>query len=102
MGGGRIVRDKLWFYLTYREVVRREHDSRHVLQQERRRSDEVARRFRHDASGFQRQRRSQCHRRAHVADLAAQQAQPEPLRAVQTGRTLKAAARPRGRRKRRG
>ena len=47
MGGGRIVRDKLWFYVTYREVVRREHDSRHVLQQERRRSDEVARRLRH-------------------------------------------------------
>ena len=21
MGGGRIIRDKLWFYLTYREVV---------------------------------------------------------------------------------
>ena len=35
MGGGPIVRDRLWFYLTYREVVRREHGPRHVLQQER-------------------------------------------------------------------
>ena len=102
MGGGRIVRDKLWFYLTYREVVRREHRSRHVLQQERRRSDEVARRLRHDASGVRRQRDQERHRATHLAGLAAQQIQSEPLPAVPTDRTRTGAvAAPREHRRRR-
>ena len=52
MGGGRIIRDQLWFYLTYREVICREHGPRHVLQQERRRPDQMARRLRHSRPAF--------------------------------------------------
>ena len=58
MGGGRIVRDKLWFYLTYREVGAENTVPGHVLQQERGRSHEVDRRLRHEPSRLQRQRRS--------------------------------------------
>ena len=36
MGGGRIIRDKLWFYVTYRQTGAEQHSPGHVVQQERR------------------------------------------------------------------
>ena len=50
---------------------RREHGARDVLQPERRRSDEVGRRLRHQQARLQRQHRLERHRAHDVADLAA-------------------------------
>ncbi len=61
----------------------RKYRARNVRQQERRRSNEVARRSRHVASGLQRQHRPERRRARHVAGLAAQQAQHAALGAVQ-------------------
>ena len=46
MGGGRIIRDKLWFYATYRQTAPRPHGARHVDQQERRQPERLGRRLR--------------------------------------------------------
>ena len=51
MGGGRIIRDKLWFYLTYREMGGRQHGPGHVHQQERRQPECLDRGFRHEPPG---------------------------------------------------
>ena len=58
MGGGPIIRDKLWFYLTYRDVGRGQHGSGHVGQQERRQPERVDRRFRQEPAGVQRRART--------------------------------------------
>ena len=79
----------------------REHDSRHVLQQERRRSDEVAGRLRHLAPGVRRQRDAKRHRPAHVAGLDRATSSASATPSSTTGRTRKAAAPRRGRPKRR-
>ena len=50
MGGGRIIRDKLWFYLTYRQTGGREHGPGHVDQQERRQPECLDGRFRPEPS----------------------------------------------------
>jgi hypothetical protein len=62
--------------------VFREHASRHVVQQERRRSDEVGGRFRHHSSCLPRPPHQDGGRADHVAGLGAQQDQRQSLRAV--------------------
>ena len=51
MGGGRIIRDKLWFYLTYRQTGGQQHGPRHVDQQERRQPERLGGRLRQDQAG---------------------------------------------------
>ena len=70
---------------------RREHDSGHLLQPERRRSDQMARRLRHQPSLLRGQRDPKCDRATHLAGVTAQQSEFQPLPAA-TGRTRKAAA----------
>ena len=61
---------------------RREHDSGHVLQPERRRSDQMARRLRHQPSLLRGQRDPKCDRATHLAGVTAQQSELQPLPAV--------------------
>ncbi len=56
MGGGRIVRDKLWFYLTYRESYAENTIPGMFFNRNGGDPDEMARRFRHQPAGVQRHR----------------------------------------------
>ena len=73
MGGGRIIRDKLWFYLTYRQTGGGAHGPGHVVQQERGQPECLDGRFRSEPAGVQRQPGPERDRAHHVADHAAQQ-----------------------------
>ena len=83
MFGGRIVRDKLWFYGVYRQTGGEEHRAGHVLEQERRRPDAVDRRLRPIQAGLQQQRGAPGDDPVDVAGDAAQQVQRPLVRAVQ-------------------
>ena len=61
---------------------RREHDSGHLLQPERRRSDQMARRLRHQPPCLRGQRDPKRDRATHLAGVTAQQSEFQPLPAV--------------------
>ena len=82
MGGGRIIRDKLWFYLTYREVVAE--NTVPGMFFNRNAGDPTKWLVDFDTSrpAFVDSVTRNAVAPAHLADLAAQQAQHQPLRAV--------------------
>ena len=82
MGGGRIIRDKLWFYLTYREVVAE--NTVPGMFFNRNAGDPTKWLVDFDTSrpAFVDSVTRNAVAPAHVAGHAAQQDQPEPLRAV--------------------
>ena len=103
MGGGRIVRDRLWFYLTYRESYAE--NTIPGMFFNRNGGDPTKWLVDFDTSrpAFNDTRRAELHRAHHVAGLAAQQDQLHGLRAVQLGATATGGGSARrGRRKRRG
>ena len=85
MGGGRIVRDRLWFYVTYRESYAENTIPGMFFNKNGGDPTQVARRFRHQPAGVQRHAREEPHRPRHVAGVAAQQDQLHGLGAVQLG-----------------
>ena len=89
MGGGRIIRDKLWFYSTYRQIGAEQHGARHVGQQERRQPERLDGRFRPEPAGVQTTPGAKRDRAPHVAGDAAQQVQPQLVGADTTTRTAK-------------
>ena len=82
MGGGRIIRGQIVVLPDVPRGCRREHDSGHLLQPERRRSDQMARRLRHQPSLLRGQRDPKCDRATHLAGVTAQQSEFQPLPAV--------------------
>ena len=83
MYGGRIVRDKLWFYGVYRQVGGRADGAGHVLEQERRQSERLDGGLRPIPAGVQQQPGAPGDDPADVAGDAAQQVQLPLGRAVQ-------------------
>ena len=101
MGGGRIIRDKLWFYLTYREVVAENTIPGMFFNKNAGDPTKWLVDFDTVAPGVRRQRDAKRHRRAHLAGLAAQQDSASATPSSTTDRTRTGAAPRRGRRKRR-
>ena len=93
MGGGRIIRDKLWFYMTYREIGSDNTVPGMWCQQERRQPECLDGGFRPEPAGVQRQPERHGHRAPDVAGDAAQQVQRPLVRAVQQREHERAAAR---------
>ena len=54
MGGGRIIRDQLWFYTSYRHIATDNTVPGMLCQPERRQSERVERGFRPEQAGVQR------------------------------------------------
>ena len=75
MGGGRIIRDKLWFYTVVPPHLDGQHGPRHVGQQERRQPERLDGGFRQEPTGLYGNPGSHPDRARHVAGHAAQQAQ---------------------------
>ena len=82
MGGGRIIRDKLWFYLTYREVVAE--NTIPGIFFNRNAGDPTKWLVDFDTSrpSLRGQRDPKCDRATHLAGLTAQQSEFQPLPAV--------------------
>ena len=83
MYGGRIVRDKLWFYTVFRQVGRGADRAGHVREQERRQPEFLDRGLRQIQAGVQQQPGAPGDDPADVAGDAAQQVQLPLVRAVQ-------------------
>ena len=101
MGGGRIVRDRLWFYLTYRESYAENTVPGMFFNKNGGDPTKWLVDFDTSRPAFSDTRDKEPHRAPHVAGVAAQQDQLHELGAVQLGATVAAASR-RGRLKRRG
>ena len=82
MGGGRIVRDKLWFFLTYREVTADNTVPGMFFNKNAGDATKWLVDFDTAAPSVRRQRDEKCHRATHLAGHAAQQVQHQPLPAV--------------------
>jgi len=101
--GGRIVRDRLWFFLTYREVLCREHHPGMFFNKNAGDPTKWDRRFRPQPTGVQRHPREELYRAPSRGRCRAQQDQLSGFGAVRARATEQAADSGRGTpRKRRG
>ena len=93
MGGGRIIRDKLWFYLTYREWGADNTVPGMWVNKNAGNPNAWTVDFDMSQQAFADSQESERDRAPHVAGDAAQQDQPPLVRAVQHGELERAAAR---------
>ena len=101
MGGGRIIRDKLWFYVTYRQIGPSSTVPGMWVNKNAGNPNAWTVDFDTSRPGVHRHPGAERDRAHHVAGDAAQQVQRPLVRAVQHARTRRAAAPRRRRRKRR-
>ena len=95
MGGGRIIRDRLWFYTLVPARLYEQLGARHVYQSQCRQPERLERGFRPEPAGVFAIPGSNLNRPRHVAGDPAQQDQPELAGGRSSAITGKAAAPPR-------